>query len=316
MTKILKASTEVIVLMILCVFMSLAFSDAFARSKEAGEKIRKVESIDHMPVYPCVQARVQRVSDINACMTNWGFFGSGPGHPLYDLRESLGGCFNPNPDEEVFAPSFEFPAGSGLEHLFWGGIWIGAIVNDTIYTSLGCDGWQWIHELFPDGPCPSGAIVELSTIPDTSCYSPDAISQQDIIAVYTDTSVDIPLSPQHEDPFDDRPHYPLNIRITQKSHSWNIPGFDKFIIAEYMVENIGDYLLSQIYIGFYMDADIMHIDEAPYGEYGPHDDITGFLKEYEVLPGDVQEINIAWIADNDGHGDQDGGENANKYKFI
>ncbi|NIO09855.1 MAG: hypothetical protein GTO40_18360, partial [Deltaproteobacteria bacterium] len=74
----------------------------------------------------------------------WGFFGSGQGHSLYDLTESKGGCFNPNPDEEVKAPSAEYPAGSGVEYLFWGGLWIGALVEDYPYVSVGCDGWRWI----------------------------------------------------------------------------------------------------------------------------------------------------------------------------
>jgi hypothetical protein len=296
MKRIFKESNKVVILLTISLFISLAFSNAFARSKEAGENKKKVESIESTKSLPYPQARVHRVSEVNACMTNWGFLGSGFGHPLYDLKESLGGCFNPHPDSEVTAPSFEFPAGSGLEYLFWGGIWIGAKINDTIYTSVGLDGWQWIHEFWPDS-FPPGAITERSTIPETTCYSPDAISNQDIIAVYTDTSADIPLSPQTQDPWDNRPHHPLNIKITQKSYSWNIPGFDKFVIADYIIKNIGNYLLSQIYIGFYMDADIMHIDEEPYGQYGAQDDITGFLHVYE---GDT--VNVAWVAYNDGQG--------------
>ncbi|MFQ6032270.1 MAG: hypothetical protein ACE5K2_05045, partial [Candidatus Zixiibacteriota bacterium] len=159
MKMILKESNKVIVLLTIFVFVSLVFSDAFARSKEVGETKRRVESIDPTQVLPSPQQRVHRMSEVNACMTNWGFIGSGPGHSVYDLRESLGGCFNPNPDEEVPAPSFEFPAGSGLEHLFWGGIWIGAKINDTVYTSVGCDGWQLIHELWPNS-FPQGAIIE------------------------------------------------------------------------------------------------------------------------------------------------------------
>lgn len=283
--------------------MTLHVSEASARSEKTVGEGKKVELIhEEKTTLPNPQQRIQRVLDVQACMTNWGFIGSGLGHPLYDLNESSGGCFNPHPDEEWPAPSFEYPPGSGLEHLFWGGIWIGAKINDTAYTSLGCDGWQWIHELWPDGPAPLGNIIERSTIPEAPCYSEDAVSQQDIIAVYTDTSADIPLSPQQEDPWDNRKHHPLDVRITQKSYSWDTEGFDKFIIAEYTIENIGSHLLSEVYIAFYMDADIMHIDENPYGQFGAQDDITGFLKRYEVSPGEIQEVNIAWAADNDGHG--------------
>ena len=285
--------------------ISLPASDAFAISKGVEETKRRVESIDSTKVLPFPQQRVHRMSEVNACMTNWALVGSQMRD--HDMMESVGGCFMENPDSEAYAPSFEFPAGSGLEYLFQGGIWIGAIVNDTIYTSVGCDGWQWIYELWPDKE-PEGAIIERSTIPKAPCYSPDAISHQDIIAVYTDTCADPPLCPWCPDPFDLRDHFPLDIQITQKSYSWNIQGFDKFIIAEYIIENIGNHLLSQMYIGFYMDADITHIDENPYGPYGCQDDITGFLHMYE---GDT--VNIAWIADNDGHGDQDGGEQANYF---
>ena len=310
MKRTFKESNKVTVLLTLFVFLSLAFFDASARSKGVEETKRRVESIDQTQVLPFPQQRVHRMSGVNACMTNWALLGNQMRDP--DLAESPGGCFMDNPDSEAIAPSFEFPAGSGLEHLFHGGIWVGAVVNDTIYTSVGCDGWFGIYEMWPDAE-PWGAIIERSVEPTVFCYSPDAISQQDIIAVYTDTSAEIPLSPTPRDPWDNRKHFPLDVRITQKSYSWNIPGFDKFIIAEYIIENIGDYLLSDAYIGFFMDADIQHIDEDTYGAYGPQDDITGFLKEYEVFPGDTQEVNIAWAADNDGHGDMDGGEIASVF---
>ena len=297
MKRIFKASNKVAILLTIFVFSSLALSNAFARSKEVGERKRKIDSTNQTQVLPLPQQRVHRMSEVNACMTNWALGGSQMRH----LMESTGGCFMEDPGSEAIAPSFEFPAGSGLEYLFMGGIWIGAIEDDTSYTSVGCDGWQWIYELWPDS-FPQGSIIERSTILEAPCYSPDAISHQDIIAVYTDTSADIPLSPWHEDPFDDRKHFPLDVRITQTSYSWNIPGFDKFIIVKYFIKNIGVKKIKYVFFGFYMDADIMHIDETPYGEYGPLDDITGFLHVYE---GDT--VNIAWAADNDGHGDQDGG---------
>ncbi len=300
MKMICKKRIGIVVLsLIALVLISLTFSDAFARSKKATGDKRKVESIRSLaPDLPNPQQRVHRVPDVQMCITNWGFMGS----QMRDLNESEGGCFNPHPEEELPAPSFEYPAGSDLEYLFQGGIWIGAKINDTVYTSVGCDGWFWIYELWPDAG-EAGAINERSVLP-VPCYSEDAISPQDIIAVYTDTSADIPLSPWNPEEWDwdERKHYPLDVRVTQKSYSWDTEGYDKFIIAEYTIKNIGSYLLSEVYIGFYMDADIMHIDEPPYGEFGAQDDITGFLKNYEVSPGNIQEVNIAWATDNDGHG--------------
>ncbi len=75
---------------------------------------------------------------------------------------------------------------------------------------------------------------------------------------------------------------------------------DKFVIVEYTISNIGVQLLSDVYVGFYIDADIMHIDENPYGYYGAQDDITGFLRLYNIPGLGTQEVNIAWAADNDG----------------
>jgi hypothetical protein len=302
MNRNFKESNTVLILLTIFVFTPLVFSDVFARSKDVREQNGKVESFGSPQFLPYPQQRVHRVPQVNACMTNWGVMGSQMRDP--NLPESPHGCFMPNPDSEAIAPSFEFPAGSGLEYLFQGAIWIGAKINDTIYTSVGWDGWQWVYELWPDS-FPQGAIIERSTKPTVSCYSPDAISQQDIIAVYTDTLVG--TSPW--DPIDNRPHHPLNVRITQKSYSWNILGFDKFIIAEYVIKNIGNYLLSQIYIGFYMDTDIQYWAESGWGpEYGAQDDITGFLKVYN---GDT--VNIAWAADNDGHGEMDGGMGADHF---
>jgi hypothetical protein len=281
---------------IIAVLCAAAPLDARARKKAPAPDEIEVNSTESVPpVLPNAQQRVHRVSDVQVCMTNWGFMGS----QVRDLHESRGGCFNPNPGLEVAAPSFEYPPGSGIEYLFQGAMWIGAVVNDNIYTSVGCDGWFWIYELWPDAG-DAGAIMERSTEPNVACYSPDAVSGQDVIAAYYDTSADIPLSPDNWDEWDNRKHHPLGVKVTQKSYSWDSEGLDKFIIVEYAIHNIGAHPLSSMYVGFYMDADIMHVDENPYGPYGAQDDITGFLRWYDVPGFGTQEVDIAWAADNDG----------------
>ncbi|MGB2980266.1 MAG: hypothetical protein WBC77_03365, partial [Candidatus Zixiibacteriota bacterium] len=291
------------VLLFLCLGSAGARANVleYQGQKEQGRTLYKLAAD-----LPNPQARVHRVGLLHLCVSNWGFFGSAPGHSLYDLKESKGGCFNPNPDEEVVAPSAEYPPGSGIDYLFWGGLWIGAMVDDYPYVSVGCDGWLWIHEFWPESG-EEGAIQEASTRPNVSCYSPEAMSEQDIIAVYTDTSADIPLSPgkPETDDFDKRKHFPLGLQITQKSYSWSYEYAEDFVLIDLWVKNIGVKRIEEVYMGLYIDADCGHKDENPYGNYGAQDDICGFRR----LVGDPgsewdcsDTVNLAWIADNDGHG--------------
>jgi len=92
---------------------------------------------------PEAQQRVHRVGNVYFCITNWGFFGS----QTRDLYETIGGCFNPEPGKEVQAPSFEMPPNSGLEYLFQGALWIGAIVEAETLVTVGADGWWWMYEM-------------------------------------------------------------------------------------------------------------------------------------------------------------------------
>jgi hypothetical protein len=273
--------------------------------KEEGVSLHKLASD-----LPNAQQRVHRVGLLHMCVSNWGFFGSAPGHSLYNLKESKGGCFNPNPDEEVLAPSAEYPPGSGIDYLFWGGLWIGAIVDDHPYVSVGCDGWLWIHEFWPEAdesstPELEGAIVERSTRANSSCYTTEAVSEQDIIAVYSDTSVELPLSPGNPktDDFDKRDHFPLGLQITQQSYSWSYEYAEDFVLIDLFVKNIGVRKIKSMYMGLYIDADCGHKDENPYGNYGAQDDICGFRELVTSPQGDCSDtVNLAWIADNDGHG--------------
>jgi len=242
-----------------------------------GQLPEKRISDDNLASWPNVQNRAHTANNLWLCISNWGVLGS-------QMRDE----YIPDP-EGLPLPSSAFPGGSDLEYLWMGGIWIGAVVNDTPYVTLGCDGWQWVYELWPDSGT-TGAIVENEWLGD-----------QEFIAVYMDTSAGNPWSPW-PDPWG--PHHPLDVRITQHSYSWETPEYADFVILDYTIKNIGTQLLSGLYIGFYMDTDIMHIDESPYGaDYGPQDDITGFL--HVVYEEDT--VNIAWAADNDGHGEEDGG---------
>ncbi len=262
-------------------------------------------------VEPNQTLRVHRVGNVYFSITNYGKLGS----EARDITDPL---------TNLPAPSCEFPAGSNIDYLFQGCIWIGAVVDDPdnpgeldTLVSIGDDGW-WsdINELNPESP-PDGQILMLSIrgesappyaptfgqLSDLSGRTFDAISEQDFICVFTDTVV-IGVAPDAQD---NRPHKPLNIRIVQKSYSWSYEYAEDFILMDFEIENIGDSPMDSVWIGLYIDADVLHTSEDGYGdEEGAQDDICGFLRNFYPDQNDTSvytEINTAWIADNDGQPD-------------
>ncbi len=243
---------------------------------------------------PNVQLRVHDVGKLWLSITNFGFFGSQSGD-----FDDAGGYY-------LVAPGCEFPGGSNIDYLFQGALWIGAEIDtidnfgnpilDTL-VSVGHDGWWDIAELYPVIP-PDGAI-EVRSIRPSDAYpygdTTAAISEQDYIAVYTDTVTN--ASVVNSDPNDQRAHLPLGIEIIQKSYSWSYEYAEDFILFDYDITNIGQRNLSNLWIGLYIDADVAHTSISfP----GAQDDISGFDSVYTSPEGNRTYINTAYIADNDG----------------
>lgn len=249
-------------IILLCV--SVMFSSLFARSRDNSPSI--------ITQVPNLQLRVHRASNIEFSITNYGIIGS-QGQDEID------------PETGEPAPSAEFPAGSNLEHLFQGCLWIGAVVEDPhnpgvfdTLVSVGNDGW-WgsIFEFFPP-PMEYESIWKVQYIGDEEYY-----------AIYFDT-VTYGVTP---DPNDGRPHIPLGLKITHHSLCWSSPGYDEFFVINYYIENIYDRDLQDVWLGIYYDGDVMHMSENPYGpDQGAQDDLCGFVE--------LDSRGITWIIDNDG----------------
>ena len=228
---------------------------------------------------PNMQLRVHKVGDTHMSITNWGMLGSQMGS--YD-----------DPETGLNASSCEHPAGSGLEHLFHGGLWVGAIVDNDTLVTVGLDGWQHVNEMYP-AAIPGGNIEKRSNNPSSPDYHPDAISEADYIATYQDTLTDPAYVSQ--DPYDARPHIPLNLEIRQESYSWSDSEYEDFIIIKYVVKNMGMQSLQDMYFGFFFDSDVLH---AQMTSNGYSDDISGFYTLNDPQTG--EDVHIAWSADNDG----------------
>ncbi|MGB2697866.1 MAG: hypothetical protein WBD28_08430 [Candidatus Zixiibacteriota bacterium] len=196
------------------------------------------------------QHRVHRRGNVNFCISNWGYLGS----MNRDINESPGCLFCDHPDSEVHAPSFEFPAGSDLEYLFQGALWIGGVVEGETLVTVGADGWYWIYE-----------FTSSSDIKESGGIRQGGIHDQECISIFADTADPaLPYQWWEFPGWDLRRHKPLNVEVTQKSYSWENPPYDDFIILDYTLKNIGDKLISNAYLGFYLDPDIFLLSENPY----------------------------------------------------
>jgi hypothetical protein len=189
-------------------------------------------------------------------------------------------------------PSCEYPANSDVEYLYYGGCWIGAIVDGDTMVSVATDGATngpgETRDAFFPGWTAADTITEKSIRKGTSVYDSTAHSEQDFCAVYTDTSKIMAFEG----------FQPMGIRITQKSYAWSYSYAEDFIIFDFLIENKSGWVFKEpqvfekLYMAIYIDGDCGHKSTVGYA----YDDLTGFLRTN--TEGDT--VNIAWIKDNDG----------------
>ncbi len=283
------------------VCLGLGAHSALAATKRASDDDLRRLALRKVTATPNTQNCSHRVGNVFFTITNWGFFGSQFGDSYDWLTEDY--CLGPGVRAGELAPSFEFPAGTGVNYLYQGALWIGAIVDDDTLVSVGADGWQRTNEMYPR-PAPNDAIVQLSSRKTSEFYSPEAVSEQDYIAEYTDTLVDDALTGR--DAILNRSHKPIGIKIIQRSYSWSFSYAEDFILLDYKIVNLKDRDIRKMYMALYVDADIWHQSVPTSVSRGFDDDITGYL---ETVPSPacaevIEPINVAWTADFDGDPDK------------
>ena len=202
---------------------------------------------------------VHNVGEIQLNVTNWGVLGSFPGTG-WDMSD---------------APSAQWPAGSGVEHLFAAGLWIGGLIDGIPHVSTaypefefhpGDEDFATIYrsrEGYPHGerlPSPladddgDGLRDEdpINGLDDDGDGAVDedfsATGNQMFRCTYVD---DLPIT------LSDSPdHQPLHVKVVQETYQWEHDLIDDFIGIEYTIINIGQEAVSGFYPGFFADPDI------------------------------------------------------------
>ena len=274
--------------------------DVGARSAYEGPRDKGVPGPEGVLVVD--GSNVHNVGELWMHIGNWGLFGSMPNATL----------------PFSFAPSAQWPAGSGVEYLWGAGIWVGALkggipaVSTSLYqtefrpTQDPVDIIYRSYQGAPGGnryPNPNadddhdGKIDEdwLNGRDDDGDGKIDedfaAISDQMFSCWYTD---DQPAAIQQ---FPE--HNPLNLLVRQESYEWESNGFDDFVAASFQITNIGDELLEDVYIGVFADFDCGPRTRPNYWE----DDAVGFLSTSIPPQGpDLDKLEIAYGYDADGDG--------------
>jgi hypothetical protein len=183
------------------------------------------------PAFSQVAYRVRITNNnlVGLTTTNYGFFGNN-----FTSRSA----------------SFEYPLGTGFEHLVRGGLWIGGLTQfsgtgeDLRVSTAAVDGSQGSASASGTEYTPLGAsILERSKLSNSVVFSPLAVSEQDFITDFAD----YPAKPTVTGGED---HVPLGIKIEQKSYNWSFSRFANFIAVSVKITNVGPPLRN-VWVGLY-----------------------------------------------------------------
>ncbi|MBK8947103.1 MAG: hypothetical protein IPM32_17795 [Ignavibacteriae bacterium] len=184
-------------------------------------------------------SKFTNVGNIGLTVTNFGTYGHG---------------FSLWPEQ----PSCEYPIGSGIEHIFDGGLWIGGLLSDEngnnklgpFVTTGAVDassvsarggGFEFTNN--------QGSIVrERSSLFDSKFFDPKAISHQDFVMDFVDTNTNLSNGELIVD------HRPLGVSIHQETYAWNFPFADFFVILNYWVKNTSNKYLDSLHVGLWTDT--------------------------------------------------------------
>jgi hypothetical protein len=165
--------------------------------------------------------------------------------------------------------SCEYPANSNIEHVFQGGLWIGAQVNGTSIVSTGAvddasgfttgkAGYEFTANI-------GAGLQERSSLLDNQFYNPSAISHQDFVAQFTDRNVIVPGTSIQ---IQDLENGPLGADVTMEAYNWNYSFADFFVILNFTVRNSSNEIWQNLHIGYWIDPVVRNVAITPAGSGG------------------------------------------------
>jgi hypothetical protein len=194
-------------------------------------------------------------------------------------------------------PSMQYPKGSGIEHLFVGGLWVGIgsdgagggerVTTGAVDVSSLRSG---VSEGFEFTTGVDSKVMERSSLPDNAFYDPNAISHQDFIADFTDVNTFNPN--QNDEPIPN--HVPIGINVHMETYAFNFSFADNFVIFNYWIKNVNTYSIDSVYVSLWADLVVRNTNVTPPTVGAPFYSHGGL--------GYVDSLNMAYAYDYDGDG--------------
>ncbi len=217
------------------------------------------------------------IGNIGVYVTNAGTFG----RP--DVRNTPTG-----------EPSMEYPINSGIEHLFEGGIWIGALSDGQYLVSTsakdaasgyttGLAGYEFTAET-------GNTIHQRSLLTSSDNFSFDAISHQDMLIDFSDENTVVPGTAitiaDHTQP--------LYADVHLETYAWNYSFADYFVILNYAITNNSANNWDSVWCGLWNDMVVRNVNVSTdygsaffnHGAYGYLDTLfTNYAFDVDGDPG-------------------------------
>ena len=228
------------------------------------------------------QEKVTSVSNVRLAVSNVGVFGNG----FRGYRDNSGN------------ESCEYPAGSGIEHLFESGIWIGGLqdgtrvvvstsaIDDNSGYSTGDPGFEFYAE-------PGSGLEERSSLRDSPFYSPFAVSQQDYVSTFSDRYLIVPGT---NTPVAGHLN-PLFVEVNMKVYNFNFSFSDFVVFVDMEIINTGSQsgsnVIDSLYFGMWANTVVRNINITPPGSGG-----TAFYNKGGN--GFIDSLNMAYCYDYNG----------------
>lgn len=152
-------------------------------------------------------------------------------------------------------PSCEYPKGSQIEHLFNGGLWVGAEQGGITKVTTGAIVQTGNSTGNPNGAgyeftdAASRGLIQRSSLAESPFFNPNAVSHQDFIADFTDS---ILFRPGATGPIPE--HNPLRIAVRAEHYAWNYEFANFFVILNYVIVNRSNDSLVLPHVGMFENS--------------------------------------------------------------